>query len=64
MSSSSSGTGWRAVARCIDLPWAGEAQSVLDGVRLAVTKEGTLILAGRAGGTLARIDTRTFSVQA
>jgi hypothetical protein len=52
------------VARCIDLPWAGEAQSVLDGVRLAVTKEGTLTLAGRGGGTLARIDTRTFSVQA
>jgi hypothetical protein len=50
-------------ARCIELPWAGEAQQILDGARLAV-KNGTLTLSGRAGGVLARIDTRTFSVQA
>jgi hypothetical protein len=52
------------VARCIDLPWAGEAQSVLDGVRLAVTPNRVLRLTGRSGAVLARIDTRTFSVQA
>lgn len=52
------------VARCIDLPWAGEAQSVLDGVRLAVTPSRVLMLTGRGGAVLARVDTRTFSVQA
>ena len=52
------------VARCIDLPWAGEAQSVLDGVGLAVTPSRVLTLTGRSGAMLARIDTRTFSVQA
>jgi hypothetical protein len=52
------------VARCIDLPWAGEAQSVLDGVRLAVTPNRVLTLTGRSGAVLARIDTRTFSVAA
>jgi hypothetical protein len=52
------------VARCIDLPWAGEAQSVLDGVAMAVTRDGALTLTGRSGGVLARIDTHTFSVQA
>lgn len=52
------------VARCIDLPWAGEAQSVLDGVGMAVTPKRVLTLTGRSGGVLARIDTRTFSVQA
>ena len=52
------------VARCIDLPWAGEAQSVLDGVALAVTPDRVLTLTGRGGAVLARIDTRTFSVQA
>ena len=51
------------VARCIDLPWAGEAQSLLDGVRLAVTPN-RLTLTGRGGAVLARIDTRTFSVRA
>jgi hypothetical protein len=51
-------------ARCIELPWAGEAQSVLDGVAMAVTRDGVLTLTGRSGGVLARIDTRTFSVQA
>lgn len=52
------------VARCIDLPWAGEAQSVLDGVRLAVSPSRVLTLRGRDGPVLARIDTRTFSVRA
>ena len=52
------------VARCIDLPWAGEAQSVLDGVGLAVTPSRALTLTARNGAVLARIDTRTFSVQA
>lgn len=52
------------VARCIDLPWAGEAQSVLDGIRLAVTPNRLLTLTGRGGAVLARVDTRTFSVQA
>ncbi|HEX6724124.1 MAG TPA: hypothetical protein VF073_02670, partial [Gaiella sp.] len=52
------------VARCIDLPWAGNAQSVLDGVLLAVTPSRVLTLTGRGGVALARIDTRTFSVQA
>ena len=52
------------VARCIDLPWAGEAQSVLDGVGMAVTASRVLTLTGRSGAVLARIDTRTFSVQA
>ena len=51
-------------ARCIELPWAGEAQSVLDGVAMAVTRDRVLTLTGRSGGVLARIDTRTFSVQA
>jgi len=50
-------------ARCIDLPWAGEAQSILDGVGMAVRK-GTLTLTARGGDVLARIDTRTFAVQA
>jgi hypothetical protein len=52
------------VARCIDLPWAGEAQSVLDGVGMAAARDGVLTLTGRSGAVLARIDTRTFSVQA
>jgi len=51
-------------ARCIDLPWAGDAQSVLDGVRLAVAPNRVLTLTGRGGAMLARIDTRTFSVRA
>jgi hypothetical protein len=51
-------------ARCIDLPWAGEAQSVLDGARLAVSGAATLTLTGRSGAVLARIHTRTFSVEA
>ena len=51
-------------ARCIELPWAGGAQSILDGAGLAVRPKGQLTLSGRSGGVLARIDTRTFSVQA
>lgn len=52
------------VARCIDLPWAGDAQSILDGARLAVGGNGTLTLTNSGGSMLARIDTRTFSVKA
>jgi hypothetical protein len=52
------------VARCIDLPWAGEAQSILDGARLVVGAKGALRLTGAGGDVLARIDTRTFSVKA
>jgi hypothetical protein len=51
------------VARCIDLPWSGNAQSVLEGAVLSVSGR-SLTLAGRGGAMLARIDTRTFSVQA
>ena len=50
-------------ARCIDLPWSGQAQSILDGVRLAVAGP-MLVLSARGGAVLSRIDTRTFSVQA
>ena len=52
------------VARCIDLPWAGEAQSILDGARLVVGAKGALGLTDAGGDVLARIDTRTFSVKA
>jgi hypothetical protein len=50
------------VARCIDLPWSGDAQSILDGARLAMEAKGTLALTNPGGSVLARIDTRTFSV--
>jgi len=50
-------------ARCIDLPWSGQAQSILDGVGLAVAGP-MLVLSTRGGAVLSRIDTRTFSVQA
>jgi hypothetical protein len=52
------------VARCIDLPWAGDAQSILDGARLVMGRNGALTLTDPRGATLARIDTRTFSVKA
>ena len=52
------------VARCIDLPWAGEAQSILDGARLVLGSRGVLRLTDADGNTLAQIDTRTFSVKA
>jgi hypothetical protein len=51
-------------ARCIELPWAGGAQSVLDGVVMAVARDRVLVLTGRSGAVLARIDTRRFSVSA
>lgn len=51
-------------ARCIDLPWSGDAQSILDGARLAVGGKGALTLTSSRGTVLARIDTRTFSVEA
>jgi hypothetical protein len=51
------------VARCIDLPWSGEAQSILDGARLVVGGKGGLTLTNAGGSMLARIDTRTFSVK-
>jgi len=50
-------------ARCIDLPWSGQAQSILDNVGLAVAGP-MLVLSTRGGAVLSRIDTRTFSVQA
>lgn len=49
-------------ARCIDLPWTGEQQSILGG--MTMTGPGVLTVTGRGGAVLARIDTRTFSVQA
>ncbi|HEY7344056.1 MAG TPA: hypothetical protein VH620_00715 [Gaiella sp.] len=52
------------VARCIDLPWTGEAQSILDGARLVVGAKGALRLTDAGGDVLARIDTRTFSAKA
>ena len=51
------------VARCIDLPWSGEAQSILDGARLVVGGKGGLTLTNAGGSMLAQIDTRTFSVK-
>ena len=48
-------------ARCIDLPWEGEAQSILQNVQMAV-RGGSLRLTEPGGDVLARIDTRTFSV--
>lgn len=51
------------IARCLELPWAGEAQSILQNVQLAV-RGGSLTLTEPGGGVLARIDTRTFSVTA
>ena len=49
-------------ARCIDLPWSGDAQSGLERTRMTVTKDGVLVLSERGVGVLARIDTRTFKV--
>ena len=46
------------VARCIDLPWAGDARSAQDGVPLAVTPNRVLTLTGR-GGADARPDRHT-----
>lgn len=49
-------------ARCIDLPWKGQAQRVLEQVQMAV-RGGFLTLRDPGGGLLARIDRRTFSVE-
>ena len=49
-------------ARCIDLPWEGGAQAILDNVQMAV-RHGALTLTGPGGGTLARIDTKSFAVE-
>jgi hypothetical protein len=49
-------------ARCIDLPWAGDAQSILDMVQMS-TGARSLTLREPGGDVLARIDTRTFSVR-
>jgi hypothetical protein len=48
-------------ARCIDLPWEGAAQSILQNVQMAV-RRGVLTLTEPGGGVLARVDTRTFRV--
>jgi hypothetical protein len=56
--------GGTSVARCIDLPWAGDAQSILDGARLVVGTKGALRITDAQGDMLARIDTRTFSAEA
>lgn len=48
-------------ARCIDLPWKGNAQSILENVQMAV-RAGSLTLTEPGGGILASIDTRTFAV--
>ncbi len=48
-------------ARCIDLPWAGAAQSILDTVQMSAGG-GALTLREPGGDVLARIDTRTFGV--
>jgi hypothetical protein len=53
----------RRSARCIDLPWSGDAQSGLERTRMTVTKEGVLVLSEQGVGVLARIDTRTFKVE-
>ena len=50
-------------ARCIDLPWSGDAQSGLERTEMTVTKDGVLVLSERGVGVLARIDTRTFKVE-
>ena len=50
-------------ARCIDLPWSGDAQTGLERVRMSVTKDGTLVLSYPGVGVLARIDTHTFDVE-
>jgi hypothetical protein len=50
-------------ARCIDLPWSGDAQSGLDRTQMTVTSDGVLVLSERGVGVLARIDTRTFKVE-
>jgi hypothetical protein len=48
-------------ARCIDLPWKGEAQAILEHAQLLV-KAGALTLVGPDGRLLASVDTQTFAV--
>ena len=48
-------------ARCIDLPWKGEAQTILDTVQMAV-KGNALLLTGAGGQAIASVDTQTFAV--
>ena len=51
-------------ARCIDLPWQGNAQNGLERVRMSVDAAGILTLSQPGVGVLARVDTRTFDVEA
>ena len=48
-------------ARCIDLPWKGEAQAILEHAQLTV-QPGALALVGPDGRPLASVDSRTFAV--
>jgi hypothetical protein len=48
-------------ARCIDLPWKGEGQSILEHAQLTVTP-GALTLLGPDGQPLASVDPKTFAV--
>jgi hypothetical protein len=50
-------------ARCIDLPWRGDAQNGLERIRMSVDAQGMLTLTQPNVGVLARIDTRTFAVE-
>jgi hypothetical protein len=50
-------------ARCIDLPWKGDAQNGLERTRMSVDADGILTLSQPGVGVLARIDTRTFAVE-
>jgi hypothetical protein len=48
-------------ARCIDLPWKGEAQSILERAQLSA-QAGTVTLVGADGHRLASVDPKTFAV--
>ena len=48
-------------ARCIDLPWKGGAQTILEQAQLTV-KPRALTLVGLDGHPLATVDTKTFAV--
>ena len=50
-------------ARCIDLPWKGEAQNGLERVHMSMDASGILTLSQPGVGALARVDTRTFEVE-
>jgi hypothetical protein len=49
-------------ARCLDLPWHGNAQNGLETIRMSIDSAGILTLRQPLVGVLARIDTRTFEV--